>query len=820
MNAPSQKSYSRLGQIAISPGLPQMPSLAELGLTINDIRGTSRPIGNKASDGTKKVPYNSNKPRNVRVNQSTSSTPRRFQAASSKDHWKEAKTKTFPILPITSHGETIAQLIQQNPVSAIDASTGIGKTRYIPYLMATKGFKVRVAIPTTVAVRDAYKFQREHSTLRVGYAAGREIHYNDDDQLVYATTGHFTQRILSMIKTGKGNQILSILGDILFIDEVHAATSDITVLIGLVRYLFTDNVDGQYKGPKIVFATATFNHGDIIDHFPEFPVYKVEIATQPIEDIFLIGGMATNRDPLRDDPSDEIIKIIREEMVRWQTAFKKFHGIVFRPGLQEVEDTIEYLESKFSANDPIEFYPAYSNLGSVELDEIFQRSDKMKVIIGTNIIESSITVEDVGFTIDDMLEKIAETSATGGNKLTLIVISKAASQQRRGRTGRTMPGRAYKLITREAYEFLPPFRLREIDRVPIFDIVLQLIDADLNPRDVLKISINRYDQARRFLIDMGMIENRADRYFVTEIGRFVSSIPIGVQNSYMVYLGFQRFQEAVQKRPADLSVERIVLRSVLAVASMIESYGPSYFFIPRKGRNETTNEYTARKDAHIEKYHEKFRGQTDIHTFVNIFWEMMSDIDVARKYDRSTRNHFNNYVKEWTGENSMNNKKIKEYLNVMRDIESMVESKINDNIGLRTDLPNSSQAETLPRGLLGNHGFSLGRDLPDGGYTNLGNVIASIFARAYFGNKLIRTKDKNTFVYIDPKTNISYKINRSASFNSTIINNKEGPMLIIPGQLVEVVGKGGRIHLAGIYVTDEFIPQDKRNVVTTAVDDS
>jgi HrpA-like RNA helicase len=679
--------------------LPKMPSLADLGLTINDIRGTSRSTGNKTSDGSKKVPYNANRTRSVRVNQPPSSEPKRYQAS---------PQKVYPILPITSHGEAIAQLILQNPVSAIDVSTGGGKTRYIPYLMAMKGYKVRVAIPTTVAVRDAHKFQRDHSTLRVGYAAGREIHYSDDDQLVYMTTGHLTQRIIGMLKSGNLSALSGSLGDILFIDEVHTATSHITVLIGLMRYLIDSE---KQKIPRIVFATATLNRGDIVDYFPEFPVYKADIPSYPIENIFL----SKPRDLLRDDPNDEIVRIINEELVRWQAAPKKFHGIVFRPGLQEVEDTIEYLESKFSTKDMIEFYPAYSNLGPVELDEIFEPSNRMKVIVGTNIIESSITVEDVGFIIDDMLEKIAETSSTGGNKLTLIIISKSASQQRRGRTGRTMPGRDYKLIDRLSYETLPEFRLREIDRIPIFDIVLQLIDADLDPREVLKISINRYDQARRFLIDVGMIENRADRYFVTDIGRFVSSLSIGVQSAYMVYLGFQRFQEVSQR---NMDAERIVLRSVLAVAAMIESYGPSYFYIPRRGRNETIIEYTARKDAHIDRYHEKFRGQTDIHTFINIFWEMMASINVAKKYDQGSRNTFTNYVKEWSVNNSMNNKKIKEYLNVMRDIESVVESKLNDNTPLRADLPNSGQAQILPRGQLGGKGYSLGRDLPDGGYTN------------------------------------------------------------------------------------------------------
>lgn len=788
---------------ASSQTLPKAPSLAQLGLSLSEVRSSPPPL---VSDGSKKVPYQATRPRNVRPYQ-TPVAPVRGHPATVETSVPTPTSTKYPDLKIIPHGESIAQYIQRVPVIAIDSPTGTGKTRYIPYLMAMKGFRVRVAIPTTVAVRDAYKFQREHSKLRVGYAAGREIHYSDDDQLVYATTGHFTSRVIGLVKAGHREQVRQVFGDILFVDEVHTSTSHITLLIGLVRFLFT-TPGGQYIGPKLVFLTATFNHGDIIDHFADFPVYTVSVQAYPVETIFLPPG--TRHNPLRDDPNPLIVSIIRQELARFKLdPSRPYHGIIFRPGVSEVEETIEALEGAFSVDEPIEFYPAYSSLAPAEIDEIFQKSNKMKVIIGTNIIESSITVEDVGFIVNDMLEKIAETSATGGNKLTLSLVSKAASQQRRGRTGRTMPGRAYNLITEADYEQLAPFRTREIDRVPIYDIVLQLIDAGLNPRDILKISIPRYQQARDVLIQFGMIEVQADRYLVTETGRFVSSIPLSVQNAYMIYLGYQRYRE-YSRTHMETSAERILLRTVIAVASMIEVYGPSYFFVPRKRRDETMTEYLARKDAHIDKYHEKFRGPTDIHTFVNIFWSMMSDIDVARRYDQQTRHNFMNYIRDWARDNSMNNKKIKEFLAVMRDVESIIESKMNEEVSLRESLPKSGQAETLPRGASGQNGFSIGRDLPDGGYVTLGNAVVPIFSRAYQVNLFILDPDRRgNPLYLDQRTGIKYKINQNSSFNSIT----DDPPAIIAAQTVEVVGKRGRVNLAGIFVPSTFLsapPQEER----------
>ena len=766
-------------------GLPRLPSGNELGI-------------GRASDGKKKTPYNPTRPRNVRAFQTPSPSHRRFVPAVEPQRTPTVpQKKSYPSFVIDQHAEPIFLYIKQYPILAVDAPTGTGKTRRLPYELAKQGFKVRVAIPTTVAVRDAYNFQKLHSTLRVGYAAGREIHYSDDDQLVYATTGHFRQRVLGMIKSGNVAQVRSIFGDIIFIDEVHAATTDITVLIALIRYLFTSK--GVYSGPKIVFASATFNHGDIMDHFKDFPIYKVPTITHPIEDIFL----DKTRDPIHDEADTEITRIVKEKFAEWK-AGKKVHGIIFRPGVNEVENTIEALEANFPASDPIEFFPAYSSLTPQEIDAIFVPSEKMKVVVGTNLIESSITIPDVGWIIDDMLVKIAETSSTGGEKLTLTLISKAGSQQRRGRTGRTVPGQAYYLITKAQYEMLTPFIMREIDRIPIYEIVLQFIDAGLDTVEVLRINKNRYNQAKRTLIDFKMIEEEGQRLTVTEAGKFVSGITLGIHNAFMVYLGYQRFM-GKWHTATDIDAEKILFRSIIALACMVESYGPSYMFVPRKKRDETQVEYQARKDAHVSEYHDKFKGATDVHTFINIFWDMMTDINVAKQHDKATNHKFTHYVKEWSVNNSMNNKKLKEFLTVMRDIESIIESKIKE-LTLRDASPVSAYTELLPRGLQGQDGFSLGTNLPTGGFSTLGNAIAPIFARAYIANQM-RLKDvAKGPIYVDGN-GLEYRIDRVSSFNEIPMGKYDSPTQIVAARTLEIAGKGGNYRVAGLIVNEQYIPR-------------
>ena len=651
---------------------------------------------------------------------------------------------------------------------------------FLTYFAAQSGFKVRVAIPTTVAVRDAYNFIFTFTQIDVGYAAGREIKYSPSTQLVFGTTGHFTQKILYLCRAANGaiteqlrSQIKVVLGDIIFVDEVHTATVDITLLIGLINYVFRLPT-GQYAGPKIIFSTATFNHGDIMEFFPSFPIYQVSVNMFPTETIWLQEEF----DPKKDDLDDKIESIIRQELNRWSQSEKKYHVIVFRPGVNEVDNTLEYLQNSFEESDPVEFYPAYSRLTPDEIDEIFKPSQHMKVVVGTNIIESSITIEDVAVVIDDMLTKVAETSTSGGQRLALEYVSQAETKQRSGRTGRTMAGRVYNLCTESFFKKLPPFRQREIDRVPIYNTVLQLLEASLNPQVILRISGQRYEQAKIILSKFGMISQLGSGYSVTEIGKFVSSMTLGIQNAFMIYLGFQQFKQ----RPED-QVEQILFRTILAVACMLEVYEPGYFFVPRKDRGETQSDYLARRDVHVEKYHEKFRGDTDIHTLVNIFWEMIDFIRVARSYDRASRSGFYDYVRNFSNDNMMNNKKLREMLVVLRDVETTVLNMIDSKSPI-----------------------TLQNVYPEGGYGSLGNRIAQIFAQGYFVNTFTRgMTQKGEAVYIDEKTGISYRLSGRSSFSRIVFNNTTGPEKIVAGFTIEVQGKRGIVSLCSVFVDQRFI---------------
>lgn len=685
-----------------------------------------------------------------------------------------------PNLPICPDGANILKMIRSHTVAAVDAPTGTGKTLYLPFMLAAAHrARVRVAIPTTVAVRAAYDFHCRYNQPRagfIGFASNREVAYDVHTRLVYGTTGHFTARLIGMLRSLASDvpnglsvpdaiirsKARHVLGDYFFIDEVHTATSDISLLMGLIHHIFPEN-----DGPSLVFTTATFNQADVRAYFPEFPIYTVERKSHPVEVVYLHEGDGDSDDepdPLNDDPNEHIVRICRKYLDQ------AIVGIVFRPGVAEVHGTMNALYKAFGSS--ISVFPAYSQLSPEEIDEIFipAENNTPKIIIGTNLIESSVTIPDAKFIIDDCLVKNAMTSRSGGKKITLDLVSQAESSQRRGRIGRTSPGTAYRLCTERFWsEQLKPFRLREIERVPLHNPALQLIDIGLSPVKILKIDPARYLTAERTLIKLGLVtmsdaEQEDDKALIlTTIGRFVAGLPISAQNAVLLYHAVTDYEGG-----GDLAR----FQTVIALTSFLEvgigQFG--FFFTPRRMPSETQREYQLRAIVHSQDYHEKYRGETDIHTLVKLYWSILDDIAVAREFTGLQK--FNDCLKACSIENSLNNKKLKEAFVVMRDMAERLQFPASIEYTLDT--------------------------IPD---VHEHSVYAvELFKQAYKLNHLV--KDDNKYRMADD-TEVTGGYNLAKGFSRIPTNGRITPNEVFAAELMEIQGTGGKImNLAGVLVTE------------------
>jgi HrpA-like RNA helicase len=736
--------------------------------------------------------------------------------------------------PIQKHRDEILEVVKNHSEIAISAPTGSGKSLYLPPLFQQSfGGRVRIAIPTTVAVRSAFRFLSQQG-YDVGFAAGRVIDYHKNTKIAYGTTGHFSEKLLNVFKrvSVEGEMVVKklqaevreVLGDIFIVDEVHAATTQTTTLMGLIRKAFPTSENR----PKLIFMTATLNLTEISTFFPNVELYTVEAFSYPIEVIYLnqdsLAPKSSIKDVFHDDPTHEVVKIVRAELDRFVESGEQFHIIVFRPGIEEVGKMTENLQKSFSPSDPIRFFQAHSRLLPEEIDDIFVHYEGvMKVVVGTNIVESSITIPSVGVIIDDCLVKSAETSSIGGQKLQRQYVSQAEGRQRAGRTGRTIPGRAYRLCEKHFWELLPLHPKREIDRVPIFQTVLRFITVGLDSEEILMIPKSRVKQAEGTLLSLGMLEveemtekekeekearerkekeekearekekkkkemrekksdsesdNESEegsddvssiwsedcldspivqiqpgqKLKVTEIGHFVAGVPLSIQNAMMIYLARDQMTSSPRQ-----------FQTVLAVAVMLECFDPGYFWTPTKAWNEDQSDYTERRSAHIERYHEQFRGETDIHTLVNIFWSMISYIETQQEFSRQRlRDHF--VVKDFAQVHSMNNKTLQQMLITLHNVEEFFD-------------------------------WTRIREAPVD-YTVMGDFASRIFAKAYIHNKFTRERKGRSYYGLGN----CYQIDNRVSFNKI----KDSPRLVA-ARTMEIMGKKGSFRVISLVVSDRFI---------------
>jgi HrpA-like RNA helicase len=771
---------------------------------------------------------------------------------------------SLPPMAIMAHEPQLLELVDGHRICGVSAATATGKTRFLPFMLfAQRQWTVRVAIPTTVAVRDAYRFVSERcgtAQCKVGFAAARVSRYSSHDDIVYATTGHFASLLISMLKCDASRaEVKAVLGDVLMVDEVHLMSKDTTMLLGLLVEIwpelaktsaFIKSATGAKRGggnnnnnnnngndknsgnnkpadttppPRILFSSATFDRTHLCDVFGEFPVLQLPSVHFPIDDFYL------SHTPAARDVDDIIVRIIRGELEKWQAEIdpaKRGHVLVFRPGQIEVESTMFVLSQAFpvdgNGNGPVVIYPAFSYLAPEEIDEIFLPSpDRLKVVVSTNIAESSITIADIAAVVDDCWEKQAETSTTGGYRLSLVRVSQQAAVQRRGRTGRTMPGRCYRLCTATDFNKFQFDRTREIDRVPIFNEVLKLFDANVDPRRVLQISDNRLNQALLVLLDLKMCTLAGkDIAAVTAEGRFVAQLQLGVFNAHLIFVAYQRFFEATEN-VTDASLiadEKLIFRSALALAALLESYGPSYFFIPRREAAEALPVYEERRRLHVLEFHSELFGATDVHTLIALFWAEMTMAADARSKDKDVAF----MLRDWSTRHCINHKKMREALALdqylVRHFREQLPAALVDfhratcTHHFPGDKPEVPRQPTTFGDLIGAAMKKAEeKDKPkELGVEQIGDALATVFAIAHARNLMTHRRGsiaKSPIYVSEVFDNIPHRLSQHDQMS---VEPSSPHKSIVVANITQLSTQAGVMNLCSIFVPGRFLPAAHR----------
>lgn len=550
-------------------------------------------------------------------------------------------------LPIEPFLNDIIQKGNENKVLLVSSPTGSGKSIGIPVALASQGYRIFVSVPTvTSAITLATKVQDTFDDISdsVGYAAEGNINYDDEDLLIYVTSGHLRKLILRQFDKGLSKKWQ--FASFIMIDEFHTGSIDNFIIYNLWKYaIILEKKQAQkLMLPNILLTSATID----MPLGPEIAQYKIPTKSYNVTVSYSRTNYSFNSNRIYIEAANLINKYHNSDL--------EGHILVFAPGKGEVGKIISNI---YGADDAI-ILPAYGGILPGEMKKIYAKTNKRKIIVATNVAETSITIQNIGLVIDTMCEKIVEMTKNGGTRLALTNISKASADQRKGRTGRTGPGMCIRMITKSSYEKLQEHRIEEILRMPLHYILMEMINVGISPFTILnkipnttKVPTEQIFQSNKLL---QFLENVNSEYKVTEIGKFVTQFPMSVRNATSLWYWLN----------SDDYNDNYIGMVVLAI---IDSYYPPYIWIPSydSKTHSSYGDYLIKVEEHIQSYFTRFIGISDIESYLNIWNELFTQTQNEMFYIDSPT--LKRHVTRYSKENSLNNKKMLELIKAVKQIK-------------------------------------------------------------------------------------------------------------------------------------------------------
>ncbi|XP_047466283.1 ATP-dependent RNA helicase TDRD9 isoform X2 [Mugil cephalus] len=485
----------------------------------------------------------------------------------------------YPNLPITKNRRELISLIENNSVVIIRGATGSGKTTQLPqyildhYTEKNASCNLVVTQPRKIGATSIARWvaTQRKCTLGslVGYQVGLEKMATEHTRLIYMTTGVLLQKLVSAKCLTEYSHI--------FVDEVHERTEEMDFLLLVLRKLLHCN--SRYV--KIILMSATINCRQFAEYFgspvrgkmnPAY-VFEVEGAPYAIEEFYLddINNMLPHRieSPHPDDPNistemyNVAISLIHSfdemegkdlsntEKVGDMTVSERGSVLVFLPGLHE----ISYMQEALTrlVHKRLQVYPLHSTVTLEEQNGVFLSPvpGYRKVILSTNIAESSVTVPDIKYVIDFCLARhLVCDEETNYQSLRLTWASKTNCNQRRGRVGRVSKGYCYRLVTREFWrKEIPDYMIPEMLLAPLAKILLKVKLLDMgDPRSLLSSALsppNLGDIVKTVLQlkEMGVLSmekrgcDQNEDGELTFLGRVLAHLPVDLYLGKMIVLG-------------------------------------------------------------------------------------------------------------------------------------------------------------------------------------------------------------------------------------------------------------------------------------------
>jgi len=446
-------------------------------------------------------------------------------------------TPSFPFridfpseLPISSRAEEIVAAIQEHQVIILAGETGSGKTTQIPKMCLAAGRGVRGQIACTQPRRVAALSISRRVADELGVGWGREVgcKIRFNDQTSNATVIKFLTDGMLLAEV-QGDPMLRGY-DTIIIDEAHERSLNIDFLLGHLRLL-------RHKRPelKIIVTSATIDTEAFSKAFDDAPIIQVSGRMFPVEVIYApldeFGSDASPDDDTNakaealhyvDGAVEAVERIVRES--------DNGDILVFMPSERDIRETCDLLEGRRMRN--CELVPLFGRLSNAEQQRVFSATQRRKIVVATNIAETSLTIPGIRFVIDTGLVRVSRyVSQSRTRRLPIEEIAQSSADQRKGRSGRVSEGVCIRLYSEKDFNERPRFAQPEIQRANLADVILRMKAFGLGDIERFPFINMPATKAIRsgyaLLEELGAIdEGTADNRQLTSLGRELARLPV------------------------------------------------------------------------------------------------------------------------------------------------------------------------------------------------------------------------------------------------------------------------------------------------------
>ena len=544
-------------------------------------------------------------------------------------------------LPIWDARERILSVLRDHQVVIVVGETGSGKTTGLPVILHEAGYayqgKIGITEPRVIAATSVAEFVARQMNTKLGGLVGYQVRFDDttanSTAIKFMTDGILLRELQLDPDLKKYSLIM--------VDEAHERSQNIDFVLGLLKDALK-----RRKDLRVVVASATIDHEKFSRYFGDAPIVNVSGRMFPVSMVWSEGRIADR------DMSNEVVRTIERIHLREPDG----DVLVFMTGEAEIKSVIKDLEDRKLSG--LVALPAYGTLAPTDQRKIFDSYPGLrKVVVATNIAETSITIDGVVYVIDSGLVKQTHFHAHSGiESLDTIEHSQAGCNQRAGRAGRTQPGVCYRMFTKEDFSERPKFTEPEIRRVSLAGVVLTMEKIGIENVEEFDFvdppEKAAFHEAYEALIALGAI--RKGKKGLTKLGESMAHLPLEPRIARMV-LEADKYGcvDAVTTVAAFLSARNVYLR-------------------PRE------------KEREADAAHQRFRdGRSDLMSYLKIWKAFQTE-------KRSS---------QWCHENFLNGKALREVEDIR---EQLLRTLKRNDVAISTNGSDEQIMKAIAAGLVYN----------------------------------------------------------------------------------------------------------------------